>query len=87
MVQEAVEDGCGGGNVADEFAPFFEGAIGGHQGRTDFVAAHDDLKEIFAGLRRELCDAHVVNDEEVAFEVALHSALVALVEAVIAQVG
>jgi len=87
VVEETVEDGRGGGHVADEFAPFFEGTVGGHQGGAHFVAAHDDLEEVFAGLGRELCDAHVVDDEQVAFEVALHGALVPLVKAVVAQIG
>ena len=33
--------------------------------------AHDDLKEIFSGFRRELLDAHIVDDKQVAFEVSL----------------
>ena len=87
MVEEAVQDGCGGGDVADELAPLFEGSVGGHQGRAHFVAAHDDLEEVFSGLGRQLGDAHVVDDKQVAFEVALHCAFVALVEAVVAQIG
>lgn len=70
VVEEAAEDGGGRGYIAEEFAPFFDGAVGGHQRRTGFVAAHDDLEEVFAGARRELFDAHVVEDEEVGLEVA-----------------
>ena len=46
VVQEAVEYGCGGRDVADEFAPFFERPVGGHQCGAQFVASHDNLKEI-----------------------------------------
>lgn len=73
-MQEAVEDGGGGGDIGYEFAPFFEGTVGGHHGRAQLVAAHDDLEEIFPGLGRELFDAHVVDDKQVAFEVAFHGA-------------
>ncbi len=32
VVDEPIEDGGGGGNVADEFIPLLDGAVGGHQG-------------------------------------------------------
>jgi len=87
VVQEAVEYGGGSWYVSDEFTPFFEGSVGGHQGGAHFVAAHNDLEEVFAGLGWELGDAHVIDDKEVAFEVAFHGALMTLVEAVVAEVG
>ena len=62
MVQEAVEDGGGGRHVPNELALLFEGTVGGHEGGAHFVAAHNDLEEVFAGLGRELRNAHVVND-------------------------
>ena len=31
-VEESVEDGAGCGDVAEELAPFFDGAVGGHDG-------------------------------------------------------
>ena len=49
VVDEAIQDGCGRGDIAYEFPPFFQGAVGGHERGLRFVAAHDDLKEIFAG--------------------------------------
>lgn len=48
VVQEAVEDGGGGGDVADEFAPLFDGSVGGHECGPVLVAAHDDLEEVLA---------------------------------------
>ena len=87
MVQEAVEDGGGSGNIANKLAPFFEWPVGGHQRGAHFVAAHNDLKEVFSGFGRELGDAHVVDDEQVALKVSFHCAFVFLVEPVIPQVG
>ena len=86
MVEESVEDGGGGRNIADEFAPFFEGTVGGHEGGAEFVAAHDDLEEVFAGFGWELLNAHVVDDEQIAFEVAFQGAFVAGGICVVAQV-
>ena len=84
VVEKAVENGGGGGDVADEFTPFFEGAVGGHEGGAEFVTAHDDLEEVFAGFGWELFDAHVVYDEQVAFEGAFQGAFVAGVVYVVA---
>ncbi len=47
VMQEAIQDGGGGRNIADEFAPFLDGPVGGHHGGAFLVATHDDLEEIF----------------------------------------
>lgn len=52
VVKEAVEDGGGGGDVLDEFAPFLDGAIGSHEGGAVFISAHDDFEEEFTGFGR-----------------------------------
>ena len=67
-VEESVEDGAGCGDVAEELAPFFDGAVGGHEGGSVFVSAHDDFYEDFAAAGGEVFEAHVVDDEEVGFE-------------------
>jgi len=69
-VEEAVEDGPGGGDVAEQFAPFVDGAVGGHDGGADFVAAQDDFEQKFAAAGGQGFEAHVVDDEEAGFEVA-----------------
>ena len=86
VVQEAVEYGCGGRDVADELAPFFEGSVLGHECGAHFVASHDNLKEIFAGFWRQLFDAHVVDDEQVAFGVALHRAVMRSIHAIFFEI-
>ena len=67
-VEESVEYGAGCGDVAEELAPFFDGAVGGHEGGSVFVSAHDDFQEDFAAAGGEVFEAHVVDDEEVGFE-------------------
>ena len=62
-VEESVEDGAGCGDVAEELAPFFNGAVGGHEGGSVFVSAHDDFQEDFAAAGGEVFEAHVVDDE------------------------
>lgn len=47
ILQKAVQDGRGGGHIADEFAPFVQRPVGGHDVGTQLMAAHD-LKEILA---------------------------------------
>jgi hypothetical protein len=51
-VQQAVEDGSGGGHVAQQLAPFVHRAVGGHDGGADFMAAQDDFEQQFAAARR-----------------------------------
>lgn len=67
-VEESVEDGACGRDVAEELAPFFDGAVGGHDGGAVFVSAHDDFQEDFTAAGWEVFEAHVVDDEEVGFE-------------------
>ena len=75
MVKEAIEDGGGGRDITDELTPFFEGTVGCHECGFDFISAHDDFKEVFAGAGRELLYAHVIDNEQVALEVTLHHAI------------
>ena len=55
MMKQAVEDRAGGRDIAEQFAPFFDGSIGGHHGGTVLVTAHDDFQKdlaAFTFLRR-----------------------------------
>ena len=45
MMEQAIKDGAGGGDVAQEFTPFLNGTIGGHHCRAVFVATHDVFQE------------------------------------------
>lgn len=76
VMEEAVEDGGSGGDVSKEFAPLFDGAVGGHKSGAHFVTAHDDLEEVFSALGGQLFDAHVVYDEQIATEVSFEGFLV-----------
>src|SRR5579862_547101 len=52
MVEQPVEHSGDGGRVAQQFAPVFDGAIGGQHSAGAFVAAHDDLQQFFGGGER-----------------------------------
>lgn len=69
VMEEAVEDGAGGGNVLQEFAPVLQRPVAGHDGGAGLVAAHDDLQQILAGVLGQGPQAHVIDDEQVALEV------------------
>src|SRR6266576_182208 len=47
VVEEAVEHGGEGRAVAEQFSPVLDGAVRGDQGAGAFVAAHDDLQQLF----------------------------------------
>jgi len=70
VVQEAIEDGAGGGDVLQQLAPVLEGAVAGHDGRAVFVTSHNEFQEVFASVLVQLLQAHVVADEKVGIEVA-----------------
>ena len=75
MVEESVENGGCCGDVVEEFAPFFDGAVGGHEGGSVFVTAHDQLQEYFPGLGRQGLEPHIINDEQVDLEVPFEDAV------------
>ena len=70
VVEQAVEDGAGGGDVAQELAPFLDGAVGSHERGAVFIAAYDDFQEDFPALGRQDFESHVINDEQIGLEVA-----------------
>ena len=69
LMEQAVEDGAGGRDVASGACPFVDGTIEGHQGGAVFVAAHDDLQEDFAAFWRQDLKSHVVDDEQIGLEI------------------
>lgn len=48
VVKKAVQLGRGGRYNIEELAPLFDGPIGGHQWKSDFILVHDDCQENFA---------------------------------------
>ena len=68
MVQEAVQDGANGRDVAEELAPFLYWPVAGHDRGAVLVAAHDHLKEGCAGISGQLFQPHVVDDQQVGFQ-------------------
>ena len=83
-MEEAIEDGAGGGHVAQEFAPVFERPVAGHDGGAVFVAAHDDFQQVFAGVFGQGLEAHVVDDDQVGLQVSAQG-FVLLVEGFVFQ--
>ncbi len=61
MMKQAIEDGTGCRDIAEQLAPFFDGSIGGHHGRTVFVMTHDDFQEDLATFLRRDFESHIVN--------------------------
>ena len=54
MMQQTVEDRAGGRDIAEQFAPFFDRAIGRHDGGSVLVTAHDDFQRISPVLGQDL---------------------------------
>lgn len=69
MLKEPVEDSACGRDIVDEFASILNGSVACHDSGAEFIAAHNDLEKIFSGLVWKLFEAHVVDDEQIAFEI------------------
>jgi len=54
VVQETVQDGASRGHVAQEFAPFLQWSVAGHDGGSVFIPAHDHFKKMLAGVLGQL---------------------------------
>jgi hypothetical protein len=74
MMQQTVEDCAGGRDIAEQFAPFFDRAIGSHHGGPVLVTAHDDFQENLAAFLRQDFESHIVNDEQIGLEVFVKQA-------------
>ena len=61
VVQEAVQDRAGRRHVAQEFAPFFQWPVAGHDGGPIFIPAHDHFKKVLAGVLGQLFEAKIVD--------------------------
>ena len=64
VMEESVEQRGDGGVIPEEFSPVIDGPVRGEDGGGPFVAAHDELQEIFGGGVRELAHAEVIDDEQ-----------------------
>ncbi len=69
MVQKAVKDGTGRRHVTEQLAPVLDRTVAGDNGGAVFVAAHDHLQQIFAGVFGEFLEPHIINDQEIGFEI------------------
>jgi hypothetical protein len=64
MVEQPVEHGAGGGGIAQQFSPVFDGLIGSQQCARAFVAPHDHFQQILGGTERQFARSEIVEDEQ-----------------------
>ena len=74
MIQQTVEDRAGCRDIAEQFAPFFDGSIGSHHGGPVLVTAHDDFQKDLAAFLRQDFESHIVNDEQIGLEIFVKQA-------------
>src|SRR5512134_362921 len=63
--EEAIEDGGGRGDVAEEGAPVLGRPVGGDHGGRLLVPANEDLEEVLGGAGPEALHAEVFDHEQV----------------------
>jgi hypothetical protein len=61
VVQKTIQNRASGGHVAQKFAPLLQWPVAGHDGGPVFIAAHDPLKKMLAGVLGQLLQAKIVN--------------------------
>ena len=64
VMEEAIEQRGDGGGVAEQLAPVVDGTVRREQRGGAFVAAHDELEQIFGGGVRQLPHAEIVDDQQ-----------------------
>src|SRR6185369_5434244 len=64
VVKQAIEHRTDGGDIAEQFAPIFDRAIGSQERADAFVPAHDNLQQILSGGVRQLAHAEVIDYEQ-----------------------
>ena len=63
-MQQAIEERGDGGRVSEELAPIIHRTVRCQERRRAFVAAHDELEEIFGRRVREFTHAQVIDDQQ-----------------------
>ena len=64
VMQQAIEERGDGGGVSEELAPIIDRTVRRQQRRRPFVAAHDQLEEVFGRRVRQLAHAEVIDDQQ-----------------------
>src|SRR5271169_6370189 len=63
--EESIEDRGRGGDIAEEGTPVLCWSVRSHDGRSVFVAAHEDLEEVLGGAWAKLLHAEVLDDQDI----------------------
>lgn len=77
LLEEAIQNGGCSWDICNELAPFFDGTVGGHEGGTFLMSAHDDLEEELSRFGRKDFKSHVIDEQEVWLEIASQDSVMA----------
>jgi len=86
VVQQAIEHSADGGRVTEQFAPVLDRPIRGQHGAGAFVAAHDDLQQLFGGGEWQLAHAQIVDYDHRHSHQELHVLFARAIERSVGQV-
>lgn len=92
-MQDAIKHSGGDRNITDrrpirrQLSPFFQRPVGGQDGGMQLVPTHNDLKEVLARLFGQFLDTHIVDNQQIRFQITVHD-LSAIAEVVgLCQIG
>ena len=63
-MQQSIEHRTHRGDIAEQFAPVVNWAVGCKQRAEAFVAAHDDFQKILGGRVRKFAHSKIIDDEQ-----------------------
>ena len=65
MVEEAIQDRSGRGDIGKQLSPVLQGSVAGHDRGSVFIAPHHDFQQVFPRLLGQGLEPHVVDDHQV----------------------
>jgi len=58
--------------TVDQFAPFFQRSVGGHDGGAKFISSHNYLEQILSRLLGQFLVVQVIDYQKADFKIAVH---------------
>lgn len=69
ILQELIQYGSSGSDIANELSPIFDEPIVCHDSGTELIVPHNEFEQDFPGAIRAAFQPHIINDQEITFQI------------------